>query len=981
LRGKIHIAPDFDTKPTPDFYHFSTQPILVIDCVPMTNGFLPNLPAIVAGPGEAVLLTAEGETRRMTPDQAGRALRRLKEAPIVLHAPATLRRLGLERGELTEGVRDLLELFAFVLPAQPVAPTPSALAKALDLDPPTTTEQAVRLLPEMARVLLQRLREARNLPLNRDAGALAVYLARTVGWGWGESAAAALDYRGEAGSEGIKVWRTLPEWEETAPPPPPDHFPVEEMEARKRLSELLGNAAEPRPGQADYAGACCTAFAPRTNLGDPHLVLAEAGTGTGKTLGYIAPASLWAERNHGAVWISTYTRHLQRQIDAELHRLFPDPAERRRRVVVRKGRENYLCLLNMEDAAGFAISGATFSTPVLPLALISRWALATEDGDLSGGDLPGWFADLFGAAAFQRLADRRGECLHAICPHFRRCFGEHTTRRARTAELVVANHALVMTQAAWGGIDDTAIPTRYVFDEGHHIFDAADSAFAVEFSGAEGAELRRWLLGAEGGLSRARGFRRRMEDLLADRPALLAPLEEGLHAARRLPESGWLDRLLQDELTMESGQGATDVAMEATATANPGEAVLRLIRDQVLARAADAVAEGQPEQAGDLECGLYPVAAGMPEAALRFQRALIDLAMPFARLKALLLALFDQEAETLDPATRMRIETMAHVIDRRVLDPLRAWVAMLRAIIRPPSPGPDGRPEYIHILRLRRREGQLRDAIFCRHPLDPTKPFMAAIAAPAHGMIITSATLRDSGEQDAEAAWHGAEQRVGAPHLPSPALRVTVASPFDYAAQTRCFIATDVGFDMEKQAAAFRALFLAAGGGALGLFTAIQRLRAVHRKIRPAMEQANLLLLAQHSDAMDNRSLVEVFRAERDSCLLGTDAMRDGVDVPGDALRMVVFERVPWPRPDIIHRERRAHLSGGDPAGYDLRMARFRLRQAFGRLIRAGTDRGVFVLLDRRAAVRIASAFPAGVEVQQAGLAEIVERSREFLRN
>ena len=86
-------------------------------------------------------------------------------------------------------------------------------------------------------------------------------------------------------------------------------------------------------------------------------MLAEAGTGTGKTLGYIAPASLWAEHNHGAVWISTFTRHLQRQIDAELARLFPDPAERRRRVVVRKGRENYLCLLNLEDAVGGAAAG------------------------------------------------------------------------------------------------------------------------------------------------------------------------------------------------------------------------------------------------------------------------------------------------------------------------------------------------------------------------------------------------------------------------------------------------------------------------------------------------------------------------------------------------------------------------------------------------------------------------------------------------
>ena len=84
---------------------------------------------------------------------------------------------------------------------------------------------------------------------------------------------------------------------------------------------MLGPHAEQRPGQADYAGAAAAAFAPRETRGDPHLVLAEAGTGTGKTLGYLAPASLWAEKNHGGVWISTFTRHLQRQIDGELARL------------------------------------------------------------------------------------------------------------------------------------------------------------------------------------------------------------------------------------------------------------------------------------------------------------------------------------------------------------------------------------------------------------------------------------------------------------------------------------------------------------------------------------------------------------------------------------------------------------------------------------------------------------------------------------
>jgi ATP-dependent DNA helicase DinG len=180
-------------------------------------------------------------------------------------------------------------------------------------------------------------------------------------------------------------------------------------------------------------------------------------------------------------------------------------------------------------------------------------------------------------------------------------------------------------------------------------------------------------------------------------------------------------------------------------------------------------------------------------------------------------------------------------------------------------------------------------------------------------------------------------------------------------------------------AAAYRSLFLAAGGGGLGLFTAIRRLRAVHDRIAPMLETEGIPLFAQHVDAMGNATLVDIFRTEEESCLLGTDAMRDGVDVPGRALRLVVFEKVPWPRPDILHRERRIHLSDGNPKGYDDRIARLRLRQAFGRLIRRASDRGVFVLLDRQTPSRILSAFPSGVTVQRVGLAEAVAQTRAFL--
>jgi ATP-dependent DNA helicase DinG len=662
------------------------------------------------------------------------------------------------------------------------------------------------------------------------------------------------------------------------------------------------------------------------------------------------------------VWISTFTKLLQRQIEAELTRLHPDPVTRRQRVVVRKGRENYLCLLNLEETVSMALSGG--GANLVPLGLIARWVLATVDGDLLGGDLPGWFTELFGPLLAASLADRRGECIHGACTHYKKCFIEHTVRRARVADLVVANHALVMTQAAWQGLDDDTVPTRYVFDEGHHLFEAADSAFAAELSGLEGASLRRWLLGAEGGQSRARSLKRRIDELVVGNKALEAPLEALLHAARALPGPGWSTRLSDD--------AGAELLGGAEAPKNPFEAFLRAARAQILARLPG---DDQPAAFGTLEADMFPPNPEVEAAAPVLERALARISGPAQTLLDRLQEKLDDDADDLDSATRGRIEAACRSLHRRCLDQVFIWRAMLSALTGP-RPEPGERPSHVYFLRLDRRENIDRDIAFCRHHLDPTQPFAMTLVGPAHGLLITSATLRD-GSEDVEADWQAAEARVGASHLPMPAIRAAVSSPFDYARQTRAFVVNDVSADVAQLAPAYRELFLAAGGGGLGLFTAISRLRAVHGRIAPDLEAAGIPLFAQHVDAMDNTTLIDVFRTEEESCLLGTDAMRDGVDVPGRALRLVVFEKVPWPRPDILHRQRRIHLSGGDTAGYDDRIARLRLRQAFGRLIRTAADTGVFVLLDRRTPSRLLSALPA--QAERVGLAEAVARTRAFL--
>ncbi|MDE0051681.1 MAG: ATP-dependent DNA helicase [Rhodospirillales bacterium] len=929
---------------------------------------LPRAPALVVAPRHAVWLDEDGVLARLSHQAARERLAAAGPAPYVCHAKAIVRRLGLS--DLV--ALDVLELFAFVHPARLTVPTVRGLARALGLTLPESTEDEAATLQAATARLLGALASP-GLAGARDAPAIARTMAR-AGWPWGDAALAALKAGGrtpagagrpdDAGP--LAVWTRLKEWQESAPPAALGHDPVAPGAARKRLAHLLGDGAEPRPEQADYASAACAAFDPMEAEERPHVVLAEAGTGVGKTLGYIAPASLWAERNEGTVWLSTFTRNLQRQIDQELDRLYPEPRAKAEKVVLRKGRENYFCLLNMEEAVG---RSALVPAERIALGLMARWAAATRDGDLTGGDLPAWLADLLGYGRTLGLADRRGECIHGACTHYRRCFIEKSQRKARRADMVIANHALLMVQAAraaFGTGDERGVPTRYVLDEGHHLFDAADSAFSAHLSGSEARELRRWLLGPEtrgrSGAGRARGLSSRIGDLTEGREAAAEALETALTAARALPGNDWHPRLAGG-----SPQG-------------PCERFLALVREQVLARAPE------PQSGYSIEAPVAPLIPGLADAAAALESALADIARPLGQLAAALAVLLDQEAESLESTERQRIEAVVRGIERRASEQLGAWQSMLQDMRTAPvnddelaqddvAPDPAGFVDWFQVSRI---EGRDVDVGMHRHYVDPTIAFSEFVTGRAHGALITSATLRD-GTGDEEQDWAAAEAATGGRHLKAPAIRAALPSPFDYGEQTRVLVVTDVRRGApDRIAAAYRALFTAAGGGALGLFTAIARLRAVHERIAGALDEAGIALWAQHVDPLDTTTLVDIFRSETDACLLGTDAVRDGIDVPGESLRLIVFERVPWPRPDILHKARRRVFGGGR---YDDRLTRARLRQAYGRLVRRADDRGVFVLLDPALPSRLAGAFPPGVTVERVGLAEAVEITRAFVRS
>ena len=883
------------------------------------------LPALHASHAGTWLAAANGVTRAIG---KGEAVVAAADTPLlVLNAPLVASRLGYPD---LSGL-DLLELYAFIHPARFVVPTPKGLAHALGLPEPASDDAVPALLQQAAGALLEQC-EAGDWEEREGAWSALQSLAR-LRWPWAPVAAPHI-----ARPERAEKWlfSRLPEWTEAPERPQPAQVTLDPQAIDARLGELTGADAERREGQVAYAREAGRIFAPRAQRGVPHLLLAQAGTGIGKTLGYLAPASLWSEAAQGTVWVSTFTKNLQRQLRRESARAWPAArADGSRPVVVRKGRENYLCLLNLEDA----LQGGFGGRAAILAQLVARWAAFSLDGDMIGGDLPGWLATLFRGRAIRSLTDQRGECVYAGCPHYRKCFIERAARASAQADLVIANHALVMVNAARGR-DHAQRPTRIVFDEGHHVFEAADSTFAAALTGAETIELKRWIAGPErGGRGRRRGLAARLADVAGYDDDGGKAIAAARTAAEALPADGWLQRLAEGT------------------PSGPLEALLTAVRALVYARDES----GGQDMGYGLETEAAQLDGNFVELAQQAGSALAAIRQPLIRLGVRLEALLAEPPDWLDGAGRARIDGARHSLAWRI-DNLAAWEALLDRL------GGAGEPEFVDWLAVDRSDAREYDVGLHRRFLDPMKPFAKVVLEPAHGVMLTSATLCDGGDWDAAVARSGARHIDGAPML------AAADSPFDYAACAEVLIVTDVAKgDLAALAGAYARIIEACGGGVLGLFTAIRRLRAVNGRIADRLARGGLPLFAQHVDPIDTGTLVDIFRDDPHASLLGTDALRDGVDVPGPSLRCVVMEQVPWPKPSILHRARRAASAGGGSA-HDDRIIRARLAQAFGRLIRTAGDRGHFVVLSPAFPSRLLSAFPPGTPVRRVTLDEALLR-------
>jgi len=241
-----------------------------------------SLPALHATHAGIWLAGADGPVREAS---RGEAIARAAETPhIILNAPLVGQRLGYP--ELS-GL-DLLELFAFIHPARFAVPTAAGLSRALGVDPPPSEAEAAATLQLIAERLLSVLVDPDWL--EREGAWTSNSTLHRMGWNWAQLIGTRLQ-RPERGER--MLFSRLKQWDEGGERPPPRTIVVNPADARDKLDHLTGHA-EVRDGQRAMAEAVTQVFAPKRAKGAPNLLLAEAGTGIGKTLAYLAPASLWA---------------------------------------------------------------------------------------------------------------------------------------------------------------------------------------------------------------------------------------------------------------------------------------------------------------------------------------------------------------------------------------------------------------------------------------------------------------------------------------------------------------------------------------------------------------------------------------------------------------------------------------------------------------------------------------------------------------
>jgi len=577
-------------------------------------------------------------------------------------------------------------------------------------------------------------------------------------------------------------------------------------------------------------------------------LLAEAGTGTGKTFAYLVPALL----SGGKVIVSTGTKTLQDQLFQRDLPLIRDALKVPVSVALLKGRGNYVCHHHLERASDQGTFASRADAAYLPrIVSFARTSTSGDKGELA--DVPE------NAGIWADVTSTRENCLGSECAHYDRCFVMSARKQALAADVVVINHHLFFADVMLkdeGLTELLPACNTVILDEAHQLPDTATLFFGEEISAGSLGELAR---DAETeGLRSARDY---------------APLPD---AAQALAQA-----LRRFRLSVGDAPGKW---LQSAVAERPG-----------FTAALDALGDALAELAREL----------------------------------------GHQAE--------RSDELAQCAGRAgdLIARLARWRDSLRAAGATNEGASDG-TEWIRWLDVSTHGWQLRAS-----PLSIAEIFSKQVTDAARAWIFTSATLAIGGDFSLY------QRELGL----AGAATGYWESPFDYAQQSLLYLPRDLPppnsiEHTEAVVAAAIPVLKASGGRTFLLFTTLRALARARESLAAAMEREGMEFPLLVQGEGSRSELLTRFRRLGNAVLLGSQSFWEGVDVQGEALSVVIIDKLPFAPPDDpLFAARLEHIAreGGNPfMDYQLPQAAISLKQGAGRLIRSETDRGVLMICDRR---------------------------------
>ena len=689
--------------------------------------------------------------------------------------------------------------------------------------------------------------------------------------------------------------------------------------AHLRAGGTLGRMPgyEERPGQLEMLAAVARAYNAREHL------MVEAGTGVGKSLAYLVPSILWAWTNDTPVVVSTATRNLQSQlISADIPKavavLGADAAKFR--VALLKGRANYLCLRAVSEffAAGYWTMSADEQAE---MPHFIEWLHATPDGDL----------DAYEGLPRQQLCCPGEECSGRRCPYYSRCFVYRARKRAAEAHLVVANHALVLAEAAHGGGAILPAYGRIVLDEAHNLESIATDCFSFEFSMPGLTRLMNRLM------RKGRGRRAAPGGILA---SVQRQLQKGLLAGNAA--GARVQRLLADAsgATVRTLAAAEDV-FDLCAR------LLKPVPDGAVARYRVSGGRRRFSVRGLFQ--EYPDDVWDENALFAAQTQLEN---ALAGLVNVLHALRDTLADAAPDGAFNPCADLAAQLDG-IAESFVAFANEANFVLKGEE---ETHAYWVERVRLEKRRTHLR---LVAAPLSVAGELSRVLYEAKDSVVLSSATLRVGSDFRYAARRLGFRDAAGAGD--SGRFKALVAaSPFDYLRQSLVLApdclpdpSADPAGYAESLAALLRDLFAATHGRALVLFTSYEMMNRVAACAHAPLVAAGIRLLVQGEGLSREAMTARLKRLDGEpTVLFGAQSFWEGVDVAGEALSCVVIARLPFLMvgdPIVEARSEAIDRNGGSAfRDYALPEAVIRFRQGFGRLIRSKRDRGVVVVTDPR---------------------------------